>query len=213
MLKKAIIALGLLFGSLLSAWAVSTALSGLSSGGAISATDLFYDVQTAGVGGVKVTGTQFLNFVFGNVSGACTASGSGVFTCPASSTATFTNMTSTVASAGFLTASGAHFQTLTIAGSINVGVRSASSAAVTASAVSDYFLCLDATSATITVALPSSPATGLTYLVKDCTGQAATHGIILSPSTGNIDGAANSILTRTYGSEAVTYTGSQWSVN
>jgi hypothetical protein len=58
-------------------------LSNLPFGGAISNTDLFYDVQTPGVlsGSVKVTGAQFKTFIFGAVSGGCTATSVGVFSC------------------------------------------------------------------------------------------------------------------------------------
>lgn len=45
------------------AYAASSTLSGLSAGGAISDTDLFYDVQTVGVGGVKVTGAQLKTYL------------------------------------------------------------------------------------------------------------------------------------------------------
>lgn len=44
------------------AQAANTTLGNLSAGAAVSATDLFYDVQTVGLGGVKVTGTQLKTF-------------------------------------------------------------------------------------------------------------------------------------------------------
>lgn len=92
-------------------------------------------------------------------------------------------------------------------------VRSSSSATVTASATTDYFLALDPTSNPITVNLPSSPATGLSFLIKDATGQSAINNITIAPASGNIDGSATFVLNTNFESVAVTYTGSQWSVN
>ena len=52
------IAFILMLATATAAYAASSTLGNLSSGSAISATDLFYDVQSVGTGGVKVTGTQ-----------------------------------------------------------------------------------------------------------------------------------------------------------
>lgn len=98
-------------------------------------------------------------------------------------------------------------------GSISVKVRSSSASTVTASATTDYFFCLDPTSNTITVNLPASPTTGLTFLVKDCTGQSGTHNITITPASGNIDGSSTFVISSQYQSVALTYTGSQWSTN
>lgn len=97
--------------------------------------------------------------------------------------------------------------------SIQIAVRSSSSATVTVSATTDYFLCLDPTSNAITVTLPSSPATGLTFLIKDCTGQASVHSITITPASGNIDGSGIFTMATNFQSTAVTYSGTQWSVN
>jgi len=96
---------------------------------------------------------------------------------------------------------------------ITVKVRSSAASTVTASATTDYFFCLDPTSNTIGLALPASPATGLSYLVKDCTGKAATNSITITPNSGNIDGSATFVMSTNYQSIAITYTGSQWSIN
>lgn len=98
-------------------------------------------------------------------------------------------------------------------GSISVMVRSSSAAVVSPSATTDYFLCLDPTSNAITVDLPASPTTGLTFLVKDCTGQASVHAITVDAASGNVDGASSQSLSTNYQSEGFTYTGSQWSGN
>ncbi len=52
-----------------------TALTGLSLGGAIAATDEFYGVETAGVGGVRKTGAQFQELSLDFVAGALLGSG------------------------------------------------------------------------------------------------------------------------------------------
>jgi hypothetical protein len=96
--------------------------------------------------------------------------------------------------------------------SIKVGVRSTNTN-TTLSLTNDYFLCLDPTSNTIAVSLPASPPTGQTFLVKDCTGQAAVHAITVTPAAGNIDGSSNYVLTVPYQSIGLTYTGVQWSLN
>jgi hypothetical protein len=48
----------------------NTSISNLSSGAAVSDTDLFPDVQTAGVGPVKVTASQIATYVGGNLGNA-----------------------------------------------------------------------------------------------------------------------------------------------
>lgn len=48
----------------------NTRLSSLSSGGAIATGDLFYAVETAGVGGVQKTGAQLLEFIVDSAAGA-----------------------------------------------------------------------------------------------------------------------------------------------
>lgn len=86
--------------------------------------------------------------------------------------------------------------------------------AITVSATTDYFICVNKTvGAATTVNLPSSPATGLTMLVKDCKGDAATNNITITPAAGNIDGAGTYVISTNRASVAVTYDGTQWEVN
>ena len=63
------------------AYAASSTLSALTTGAAVSSTDLFYDVQTPGVGGVKVTATQLLTYILANsiqsIGGSCGNASSG----------------------------------------------------------------------------------------------------------------------------------------
>jgi len=96
---------------------------------------------------------------------------------------------------------------------IVVAVRSSAATTVTISAMSDYFLCLDPTGNAIQANLPPSPTTGLTFLLKDCTGHAGSNNITVTPTSANIDGASTFVMNVNYQSIAVTYTGTQWSVN
>lgn len=86
-----LVALGL---ASVSAWAQSS-LSSLATGSSVSATDLFYDVQTPGVGGVKVSADQIRSFInsSNNIWPSANVFGSGVFT----STPNFTGTTGTSA--------------------------------------------------------------------------------------------------------------------
>jgi hypothetical protein len=101
---------------------------------------------------------------------------------------------------------------LAMSGGIVSKVRSTGTSPVTVT-TSDYFLCLDPTAGVITVNLPSSPTTGQTFLIKDCTGQAGSNAITVVPASGNIDGNPNAVIGVPYQSVAVTYTGAQWSLN
>jgi hypothetical protein len=103
----------------------------------------------------------------------------------------------------------------TYSGSLVVGVRTiTASGAVTVSATTDYLICVNKTSgAATTVNLPATPATGLTFLIKDCKGDAATNNITLTPAAGNIDGSSTYVMNTNYQSVAVTYSGSIWMLN
>jgi hypothetical protein len=102
---------------------------------------------------------------------------------------------------------------LTLAGPVVVQVRTAAGTTDNISTTADYFVCADNGSAAATENLPSSPPTGLTFLIKDCGGNAAAHNITIVPASGNIDGASSYVMSTNYQSLAVTYTGSQWSIN
>lgn len=77
-LPTVIVAIGLFCSP---AFGQGSSLSNLPSGGPISATDLFYDVQTPGVGGVKVTAGQLKSFI-GGVSSISAGCGTTTFGAP-----------------------------------------------------------------------------------------------------------------------------------
>lgn len=62
------------------AYAANTALSALSASGAIAGTNLFYVVQTAGVGGVKATAAQVATYINSLFSGDATVASGGAVT-------------------------------------------------------------------------------------------------------------------------------------
>lgn len=62
------------------------------------------------------------------------------------------------------------------------------------------------------VTLPSSPATGRHVIVKDGKGDAASNNITITPSSGNIDGAANKTISGNYGVFQFVYNGTEWNV-
>ena len=168
-------------------------ISGVTSNGTVM-TAATNDFALAGA----TTGTTLLN---------ASATASGTATLPANTgTIAELNLAQTFSAAQTIAQ-------LIVTGSITSVVRSSAAATVTVSATTDYFLCLDPTANAIAVNLPASPATGLTYLVKDCTGQAAAHNITITPAAGNIDGAANKVLSTAFQSVGITYTGAQWSLN
>lgn len=89
----------------------------------------------------------------------------------------------------------------------------------------DYVVGIGTLSSSITITLPSSPTTGQSYIIKDVNGtvyqfvrnDAGTlttvgYTVTITPSSGNIDGQANWIMSTPYQSVHVVYTGSQWSI-
>lgn len=167
-----------------------------------------------------------------NVSGDATLANTGALTVTASNgvafgTAAFDNVGTSGATLCLLNANCTFSGTLTLSGnntysgvssftgSLKVQTRTfTTSGTITLSATTDYLLCVNkGTGAPTAVTLPTSPATGLTYLVKDCKGDAATNNITISPASGLIDGSSTYVISNNYGSIGLTYTGSAWSLN
>ncbi len=117
--------------------------------------------------------------------------------------------------ANAFTANNSYSGKTTWTGSLIVTMRSVTAAGpITVSATTDYFVCVNKTvGAATTVNLPATPATGLTYLIKDCKGDAGANNITITPNAGNIDGSGTYVIATNRASVAVTYTGSEWSVN
>jgi hypothetical protein len=77
-IRTTLLVLCTLFALNVQARAASTTLGNLSAGAAILGTDLFYDVQSVGAGGVKVTGTQMGTFIWA-LGGATTSASTATF--------------------------------------------------------------------------------------------------------------------------------------
>ena len=175
--------------------------------------------DTVDVLGTAQTFTAAKTFTNGDLLLKGSSSGAMTLEAPAVASTyvmTFPAATDTVATLGVanaFTGNNSFAGTTTWTGSLIAKVRSSGAATITVSATTDYFFCLDPTSNAIAVDLPATPATGATYLIKDCTGKAATNNITVTPASGNIDGAATLVMSTNYQSLAVTYTGSQWSAN
>jgi len=95
---------------------------------------------------------------------------------------------------------------------LRVAVRTAIATTDTIT-TADYFVCADNASSAAAENLPAAPVTGQTFLIKDCGGNAATHNITVTPAAGNIDGSSTFVMSTAYQSSAVTYNGTQWSLN
>jgi hypothetical protein len=201
-----------------------------SGGGGITA--LTGDVTASGSGSVAATVAKIAGVAVGTPTGTGNVvfSASPTFTgtitaaAEALSGALTTNVTGStqclrVNTSGLVSGTGADCLstaspvftgTVTLPG-IRVAVRTAISSTDTI-LVTDYFICPLNTSGAATEALPVG-VTGQTFLIKDCSGNAGTHTITINPASGNIDGVSNYVLNTNYQSVAVTYTGTQWSLN
>jgi hypothetical protein len=183
--------------------ASANGFAGSSSGGATPA----ITITTSITGVLKGNGTAVSQAACADLSNGAT----GCSTATGTSGATIPLNNGNNTESGNNTYSGVS----TFTGSIAVPTRVITGAgAITVSATTDYFICVNKSSgAATTVNLPASPATGLTMLIKDCKGDAATNNITITPNAGNIDGAGTYVMSTNRASVAVTYTGSEWSIN
>jgi hypothetical protein len=62
------------------------------------------------------------------------------------------------------------------------------------------------------VTLPATPTAGDQYTIKDGKGDAAGNNITVSPTAGNIDGAATNVINSNYGFRTYIYNGTEWNV-
>lgn len=81
---------------------------------------------------------------------------------------------------------------------------------VTVTKADDIVVINKSSGAATAVNLPASPATGLTFTIKDGKGDASSNNITITPAAGNIDGAGTYVISTNYGKATVTYTGAQW---
>jgi hypothetical protein len=67
-------------------------------------------------------------------------------------------------------------------------------------------------SAARTINLEVAPASGISHIYKDNTGNAGTFNITIVPAAGTIDGQANYVINSDYGAVELAYNGTQWNV-
>ena len=101
--------------------------------------------------------------------------------------------------------------TVTTSGSRIHKLRVATTTPITVVQGSDeYVVSKLASPGAVAVNLPASPATGLTYIIKDGTGDAAANNITITPAAGNIDGAGTLVLSVNYARAVLVYNGTEW---
>jgi len=146
----------------------------------------------------------------GTVATTCTKTGGVAF-----GSAATANTGTSGAAVPLLNGNNSYSGVSTYSGALVLPLRVVAAAgAVTVSATTDYFICINkSTPAATTVNLPASPATGLTFVIKDCGGVAAANNNTITPAAGNIDGAATYVQNVNHQSTTVSYDGTQGEVN
>lgn len=92
-----------------------------------------------------------------------------------------------------------------------VKVRTATTSPVTVNAGTDYVIITNlAAPGAVAVNLPSLVLSGLTYVIKDGKGDAATNNITITPNSGTIDGAATKVINTNNGSVRLVHDGANW---
>jgi hypothetical protein len=93
-------------------------------------------------------------------------------------------------------------------------VRIQTAALATIVLVNEGVLIVNKTVGAVTaVTLKPSPEAGDFQFIKDGKGDAATNNITITAAAGNIDGAANYVISENYGSVLLMYNGTEWSVD
>lgn len=78
----------------------------------------------------------------------------------------------------------------------------------------DEYLSVDSSTIAITIQLPNAPSTGRVYIVKDRTGNAATHNITVTTVGGVvlIDGAATFVMNTAFEAIQVIFNGTGYEI-
>jgi hypothetical protein len=94
----------------------------------------------------------------------------------------------------------------------NITISASTYTVDTNSQLSDLVIFTDSTSNAINITLPT-PTNGRFLIIKDKTGQAGTHNITLTASSGNIDGSGTYVLSTNFASVILIADGSNFFVN
>lgn len=171
---------------------VGTAGSPVINGGALGTPSSGVATNLTGTAAGLTAGTVTTN---ANLTGDITSSGNATTLATAQSAAHTWSGIQTYSSGSIQ-----QIRVITAAGAVTV-------------ATTDYIICLNKTSgASTAINLPSTPATGTLFVIKDCKGDAATNNMTVTPAAGNIDGAGTFVMTVNYQSINVVYSGTQWNI-
>lgn len=75
----------------------------------------------------------------------------------------------------------------------------------------DYFICVDTATAPVTITLPTG-ILGTVYIVKDCSGDAATNPITIQGTGGQLVDGSIATINSPYGSISFVFNGTEWSI-
>lgn len=84
--------------------------------------------------------------------------------------------------------------------------------AVTVTSADNVVVVNKTVGAATTVNLPASPATGLTFTIKDGKGDANTNNITITPAAGNIDANATYVMNANWQSATMVFNGTIWNL-
>lgn len=109
------------------------------------------------------------------------------------------------------TGTGANTITISTAGTEILGVRIAVATPVVVAAATDEVVSIEVPGpVAVAVTLPAG-VTGQVFYLKDGLGLAApATPITITPTAGNIDGAATAVINAPYGALTLVYSGTQW---
>ncbi len=162
----------------------------------------FLTKQLATVAGIAPLPNQDINPALADAAANRTYTGANTFS------GTTTQSGSETASGAFtFTNSNSHSGTETFTGNIKIPTTAgcpAYAATVTLTSTSPYWQGVNTSTGAVTVNLPVG-AQGIAFLIQDCTGNAATHNITVTPNgSNNINGVNSSItITTSYGASAL----------
>lgn len=75
----------------------------------------------------------------------------------------------------------------------------------------DYFLCVDTATNAVTITLPTS-VLGTVYIIKDCSGDAATNPITINGTSGQLVDGSSATINSPYGAIQLIFNGTEWSI-
>lgn len=79
-------------------------------------------------------------------------------------------------------------------------------------AESDSYIGIGTLTSNITITLPSDPASGDEYVIKDVNGTVGAYTVTISGNGNNIDGSSSFIMAHSFSCTVITFTQGKWSV-